>query len=94
MDHIYYFNVVRLIDKVLPNDISRHILDFLYTKCDRCNETYYMDRLIKGKCFCYYNTIFDDDFPFTRVYNNYKYICNDCILQLKDRDIIVMPDNN
>lgn len=93
MDHIYYFNIIKTIDEKLPNQLSHHILSFLYTNCSRCSENFYIDNLLKGKCFCYYNNIFDDDFPFIRVYNNYKYICNNCILELKDRDIIVIEDS-
>jgi hypothetical protein len=67
----------------LPIDIKRHIKSYLFFKCDECENEFVEQEGKKNATTIYYRAIFDDDFPFPRIYKSYKFICIHCIDNLK-----------
>lgn len=66
-----------------PFEIKDCIKSFLFIKCDECKLEFVEQEGKKHATTIYYRAIFDDDFPFPRIYKTYRFICNDCIDHLK-----------
>jgi hypothetical protein len=69
----------------LSNDLIIYIKKFLFTKCDECMKERCITEMESNITTIYYKAIFDDDFPFPRIYKSYKYLCNNCIKELNEK---------
>tara|TARA_B100001093_G_C26066531_1_gene692723 strand:+ start:36 stop:275 length:240 start_codon:yes stop_codon:yes gene_type:complete len=69
----------------LSNDLIIYIKGFLFTKCGECMKERYVNEMEYNVTTIYYKAIFDDDFPFPRIYKSYKYLCNNCINELNEK---------
>ena len=69
----------------LPEELILNIRNFLFIKCEECNNIYTLDEIEKDVTLTYYKNIFDDDFPFPRIYKSYKYLCKKCIIDFKEK---------
>ena len=69
----------------LPKEIILNIKKYLFSMCEECNKEYYSNDLECNVTTIYYKAIFDDDFPFPRIYKTYKYICKNCIIDLNEK---------
>ena len=69
--------------KYCPREIVRLIKSYIYVNCGECKlECIYSEGLTDITTI-YYRAIFNDDFPFPRIYKSYKFICNKCLDNLK-----------
>jgi hypothetical protein len=69
----------------LPKDIIHHIQNYLFEKCNECNKEYIAHEMDYDVTTIYYKAMFDDDFPFPRIYKSYKYLCKKCIKELNEK---------
>lgn len=72
----------------LPNELKLYIKEYLFTNCTRCNNYFCINDLKNDLTTIHYIPIFDDNFVFPNIYNNYKYLCIKCIKELKKKLII------
>lgn len=72
----------------LPNELKLYIKEYLYTNCSRCSHIFCINDLENDVMTIHYMPIFDDNFVFPNIYNNYKYLCIECINELKKKLII------
>jgi hypothetical protein len=73
--------------KKLPNEIVNYIESYVYINCEECRKKYVESEGRKDITTIYYRAIFDDDFPFPRIYKYHKFICNYCLCKLKEEYI-------
>jgi len=69
--------------KYFPREIVWVIKSYIYVNCGECKKECIENEGIKDVTTIYYRAIFNDDFPFPRIYKSYKFICNDCLIKLK-----------
>lgn len=69
----------------LSNDLILYIKEFLYTKCGECMKDICINEMDRNVTTIYYKAIFDDDFPFPRIYKSYKFLCKNCIKELNEK---------
>ena len=69
----------------LSNDLLRYIKSYLFTNCGECNKEHIAHDMDHDVTTIYYKAIFDDDFPFPRIYKSYKYLCKNCIRELNEK---------
>lgn len=72
---------------MLPSEINNLIKEYIYVNCEECNIKFNVDKKNCNITMIYSNEIFNDDFPFPRIYKSFKYICNNCIQKLKAQNI-------
>lgn len=72
---------------MIPDDVVFQIKSFVFVKCDECKKEKTPKETLQNITTTYYRSIFDDDFPFPRIYKTYKYICKNCIKNLKKNNI-------
>ena len=70
-----------------PKEIVKHIFEFYYVKCQECNKIIEFDKIQKNVTTIYYRAIFEDDYPFPRIYKHFDYICLQCVEDLKEEYI-------
>lgn len=64
---------------ILPKSVKNIIKEYLFGKCQNCNQIKQFDSLQhKIKIFKYKN-IFGIDYDFPRFVNHYELICNKCV---------------
>jgi len=71
----------------LPDELKRKIVKYILINCDECNKEVLYNNVLTNVTTTYYKSIFDDNFPFPRIYKCYNYICFDCINKLKEQYI-------
>lgn len=71
--------------EILSKDVLLYIKSYLFTKCGECNIEHIADEMDHDVTTIYYKAIFDDDFPFPRIYKSYKYLCKNCIKELNEK---------
>lgn len=71
----------------LPNEIINYIFDFYYTKCQECHKKISFDKIQKNVTTIYYRAIFDDDYPFPRIYKHFDYVCLNCLEEFREEYI-------
>jgi len=69
--------------KYLPNEIVRYIQQYLYVKCDECDQYELPSSGLSNVTTIYYRAIFNDDFTFPRIYKTHPVLCKNCIEKLK-----------
>tara|TARA_B100000886_G_scaffold71038_2_gene45198 strand:+ start:17010 stop:17252 length:243 start_codon:yes stop_codon:yes gene_type:complete len=69
----------------LPQELILSIRDFLFVECEECNKIYTLNEVEKDITMTYYKAIFDDDYPFPRIYKSFKYLCKKCIIDFKEK---------
>jgi len=69
----------------LPNELIINIKRFLFMNCGECMKEQCINDMESNVTTIYYKAIFDDDFPFPRIYKSYKYLCNNCINELNEK---------
>jgi hypothetical protein len=70
-----------------PFEIKHYIKSFIFIKCDECCLEFVEQEGKKDATTIYYRAIFDDNFPFPRIYKSYRFICCGCIDKLKQEFI-------
>ena len=64
----------------MPYDIYNfYIFKFLFGRCDKCNKLYKFYNLKHNYKLYKYKSVFDDDYPFHELVDNYKLICLKCL---------------
>jgi len=69
--------------KLIVSDLVRTIKSYIYVKCSECEEEHLHNDVLFNVTTIYYRAIFDDDFPFPRIYKTHPVLCKNCIEKLK-----------
>ena len=69
--------------KSIAYDLVRTIKSYIYVKCSECENEHLQDDVLFNVTTIYYRSIFDDDFPFPRIYKTHPVLCKICIKNLK-----------
>ena len=69
----------------LSYDLINYIKGYLFTNCGECMKEKCINDMDYDVTTIYYKAIFDDDFPFPRIYKSYKYLCKSCINELNEK---------
>ena len=73
--------------KNCPIEIVRLIKSYIYVNCGECGKECISSDGLTNTTTIYYRAIFDDNFPFPRIYKSYSFICYKCLDKLKDEYI-------
>lgn len=63
----------------LPIEIMHIIEEYIFGKCENCNQLKHFNVLQSKIKIFKYKSIFDIDYDFPRFVNYYKVICNACV---------------
>ena len=69
----------------LPKELVLNIKEYLFVKCDECNKENIINELDYDVTTIYYNNVFNDDFPFPRIYKSFDYVCKKCLKDLNEK---------
>lgn len=77
----------------IPIDIVNNILEFKFGKCEKCNEYYHFDKVIKNCRIINYKSVFDDSYWVDEIIDNFFLICKGCIKSYPGKHIIDTGNN-
>jgi hypothetical protein len=69
--------------KSVSPDIVRKIKSYIFVKCSECDNEHLQDDVLFKVTTIYYREIFNDDFPFPRIYKTHPVLCKNCTEKLK-----------
>ena len=69
----------------LPEELVLNIKEYLFIKCDECNKENTINEVDYDVTTIYYNNVFNDDFPFPRIYKSFNYVCKKCLKDLNEK---------
>ena len=69
----------------LPEELVLNIKEYLFVKCDECNKENIIHDVECNVTTTYYNNVFNDDFPFPRLYKSFDYVCKKCLKDLNEK---------
>jgi hypothetical protein len=69
--------------KSIASDIIQIIKSYIYVQCSECEVDHLQDDVLFNTTTIYYREIFNDDFPFPRIYKTHPVLCKNCIENLK-----------
>ena len=69
--------------KSISSDIDQIIKSHIYVKCCECDKEQLQEDVLFNVTTIYYREMFNDDFPFPRIYKTHPILCKNCIEKLK-----------
>ena len=79
---------------IMPLDVVRHIYNYVYEKCDKCNDLYEGHNLIKNCRIFKYRNVYLHSITLADEYvERYNFICTNCTKSYCENTILNIDNN-